>query len=153
MKFWFEEQAFNNEPMPENVTAYEACIYTFLRNLYWTYRKGVISKDQAQQEKELTIRKYDKEWEKRDFEIKCWENSARRTLAAAHAMVQYHLNRTIENADKLYEKLEWLLDELPEPVKKHEHGANCPSCGKFFNQDHADRKPKFCEDCGCMLRW
>lgn len=153
MKFWFEEQAFNNEPMPENVTAYEACIYTFLRNLYWTYRKGIISKEQAQQEKELTIHKYDKEWEKRDFEIKCWENSARRTLAADHAMTMYRQNRTLENADNLVNKLEWLDDEIAVAVKTHEHGTNCPVCNKFFNQDHAYRKPTFCEDCGCKLGW
>lgn len=34
-----------------------------------------------------------------------------------------------------------------------EHGANCPCCRKFFNREHADRRPRFCEDCGAMLVW
>ena len=34
-----------------------------------------------------------------------------------------------------------------------EHGANCPVCGSFFNHEHAFRKPKYCEDCGCRLDW
>lgn len=153
MKYWFEEAAFNNEPMPENMTAYESCIYTFLRNLYWSYKKGIVSKDQAQKEKETTIKKYDKEWEKRDFEIKCWESSAKRTLSACHAMMMYRNNRTLEAADNLVNMLEWLNDECGQDVVPHEYGAKCPNCGRFFNQDHAFRKPVFCEDCGCMLRW
>lgn len=153
MKFEYEEQAMRNEPMPDGLSAHDALVYTFLRNLYWSLHKGVITREQGQIEKNKTLGRYEKMNAARELERRCWENSARRTFAAAHAMVQYHLNRTIENADKLYEKLEWLVEELPEPVKPHEHGANCPSCGKFFNRDHADRKPKFCEECGCMLRW
>lgn len=153
MTYWFEQAAYNNEPMPDNITAYEACIYTFLRNLYWSYKQKLITKEQAQHEKTITINKYDREWEKRDFEIKCWENSARRTLAACHAMTMYRQNRTLENADVLVNRLEWLEDECAIQVKPHEHGANCPICGKFFNQDHAARKPTYCESCGCRLGW
>ena len=95
----------------------------------------------------------DKEWEKRDFEIKCWESSAKRTLSACHAMMMYRNNRTLEAADNLVAMLEWLNDECGQDVVPHEYGAKCPNCGRFFNQDHAFRKPVFCEDCGCMLRW
>lgn len=153
MTYWFEQAAYNNEPMPDNITAYEACIYTFLRNLYWSYKQKLITKEQAQHEKTITINKYDREWEKRDFEIKCWENSARRTMSACHAMTMYRQNRTLENADVLVNRLEWLEDECAIQVKPHEHGANCPICGKFFNQDHAARKPTYCESCGCRLGW
>lgn len=153
MTYWFEQAAYNNEPMPDNITAYEACIYTFLRNLYWSYKQKLITKEQAQHEKTITINKYDREWEKRDFEIKCWENSARRTLAACHAMTMYRQNRTLEHADILVNRLEWLEDECAIQVKPHKHGANCPACGKFFDQDHANRKPTYCESCGCRLGW
>ena len=44
-------------------------------------------------------------------------------------------------------------DECSIPVKKSEHGANCPVCGSFFNQEHAGRKPQYCETCGCRLEW
>ena len=153
MTYWFEQAAYNYEPMPDNITAYEACIYTFLRNLYWSYKQKLITKEQAQHEKTITINKYDREWEKRDFEIKCWENSARRTMSACHAMTMYRQNRTLEHADILVNRLEWLEDECAIQVKPHKHGANCPICGKFFNQDHAARKPTYCESCGCRLGW
>lgn len=47
------------------------------------------------------------------------------------------------------------LDKLWEQYSRivKEHGAICPCCGKFFNQEHATRKPRFCEDCGAMLVW
>lgn len=153
MKYSFEQKAMNNEPMPDNLTAHEACVYTFLRNLYWSLAKGMISKEQAQREKDITLRRLDAQTQAREFERRCWENSAKRTLAVDHAMMMYHADRTLENADRLHERLEWLADETALEVKLHEHGANCPICNKFFNQDHANRKPVFCEDCGCRLGW
>ena len=67
------------------------------------------------------------------------------------------IGRGIKKGDKvaiiMYNCLEWLHDECSIPVKKSEHGANCPICGSFFNQEHADRKPAYCETCGCRLDW
>lgn len=153
MKFEYEEQAMRNDPMPDGLNAHDALVYTFLRNLYWSLHKGVITREQGQTEKDKTLGRYEKMNAARELERRCWENSAKRTLSVDRAMMMYHKNRTLENADKLYERLEWLTDETTVPVKLHEHGANCPVCNKFFNQDHAYRKPIFCEDCGCRLGW
>lgn len=153
MKFDYEQQAMRNEPMPDGLTAHDALVYTFLRNLYWSLHKGVITRDQGQREKDKTLKQFEQMTAAREFERRCWENSAKRTVAADHAMMMYRKNRTLENADVLVSRLEWLDDEVIMPAKKHEHGANCPVCNKFFNQDHADRKPTFCEDCGCKLGW
>lgn len=153
MKFRYEEQAMRNEPMPDDLTALESLIYTFLRNLYWSLHKGVITRDQGQKEKDKAMRKFEQMNASRDLERRCWELSARRTLAADHAMMQYRKNRTLENADNLVKKLEWLDDEVAVDAVLIEHGARCPVCGRFFNQDHAARKPEFCEDCGCKLGW
>lgn len=153
MTYWFEKQAQQNEPMPDNLTEQEALIYSFLRNLYWSLQRGLITSEQAQHEKDVTLKKMEKGREAREFERRLWENSAKRTMAAERAMTMYHKNRTLENADVLYDRLEWLHDECSIPVKKSEHGANCPICGAFFNQDHAFRKPQYCEDCGCHLKW
>ena len=57
MKYPFEEQAMHNEPMPEGLTALEQQIYIVLRNIYWSLHKGIITKDQAQKEKNMTIKK------------------------------------------------------------------------------------------------
>lgn len=153
MKYDYEGQAMRNEPMPDGLTAFDSLIYTFLRNLYWSLSKGVITRDQAQKEKNITLRKFESMTAARELERRCWENSAKRTLAADHAMTMYRKNRTLENADNLVKKLEWLDDEIEVAVNRHDHGANCPVCNKFFNEDHSNRKPTFCEDCGCKLGW
>ena len=153
LTYWFEKDAKNNAPMPDGLTEHEAQIYSFLRNLYWSLQKGIITTDQAQKEKNQALKKMEKGREAREFERRLWENSAKRTMAAERAMTMYRKNRTLENAGIMYDRLEWLHDECSIPVKKSEHGANCPICGAFFNQEHAARKPQYCEDCGCRLGW
>ena len=153
MTYWFERDAKNNAPMPDGMTEHEALIYSFLRNLYWSLQKGIITTEQAQKEKNQTLKKIEKGREAREFERRLWENSAKRTMAAERAMTMYRKNRTLESADELVFRLEWLHDECSVPVKKSEHGANCPICGSFFNHEHAFRKPQYCEDCGCRLGW
>ena len=151
MKFKYEEQAFRNEPMPDNLTALEATTYTFLRNLYWSMNKGIISKVQSQAEKNKTMRTLEQMDEKKEFEIRCWENSARRTLSACHAMMMYRDNRTLENADHLVKMLEWLDDECAVAVKQENGQAVCPICKQAIIG--ANSKPNFCGHCGCMLGW
>lgn len=29
----------------------------------------------------------------------------------------------------------------------------CPACNKFFSDEHADRRPNFCEECGQAFQW
>ena len=153
LTYWFEKDAKNNAPMPDGVTAEEAQMYSFRRNLYWSLDHKIISTEQAQREKDVTLKKMEKGREAREFERRLWENSAKRTMAAERAMTMYRNDRTLENADIMYDRLEWLHDECSIPVKKSEHGANCPICGSLFNQEHADRKPAYCETCGCRLDW
>lgn len=153
MRFRYEEQAMRNEPMPADLTAHEALVYTFLRNLYWSLQKGIITREQGQAEKNRTLRYFDQMNAAREFERKCWESSAKRTLAVDHAMTMYRKDRTLERADNMVNALEWLSDEIVSAVKVNDHGANCPVCNRFFNQDHANRRPAFCEDCGCKLGW
>ena len=153
LTYWFEKDAKNNAPMPDGMTEHEALIYSFLRNLYWSLQRGLITSEQAQHEKDVTLKKMEKGREAREFERRLWENSAKRTMASERAVTMYGKNRTLENADIMHDRLEWLHDECSIPVKKSEHGANCPVCGSFFNQDHAFMKPRYCETCGCRLDW
>ena len=99
MTYWFERDAKNNATMPDGLTEHEAQIYSFLRNLYWSLQKGIITTEQAQNEKNQTLKKMEKGREAREFERRLWENSAKRTMAAERAMTMYHKNRTLENAD------------------------------------------------------
>ena len=106
MVYPFEKQAQQNEPLPDSLTAHEVLIYSFLRNLYWSLQKGIITADQAQKEKNVALKKMEKMREAREFERRLWENSARRTMAVDRALMMYHESRTLENADVLYDRLE-----------------------------------------------
>lgn len=148
-----EVMAYNNHPAPAYLNWKTHAEYIVVRYLYAANRLNFISKEDASAERKLVKRKLDEIDKAKEFEIKCWESSAKRTLSACHAMMMYRNNRTLEAADNLVNMLEWLNDECSQDVIPHEYGAKCPNCGRFFNQDHAFRKPVFCEDCGCMLRW
>lgn len=149
MKYPFEQQAMQNKPMPDGLTTYEKQIYIVLRNLYYAIAKGMITQQQAQKEKNSILKELDDLNATREFERKCWELSAKRTMAADHAMMMYRQNRTIENADILVDRLEWLHDECELSVS----GNKCPICGESFSQEHALQKPAYCEKCGCRLKW
>ena len=60
LTYWFEKDAKNNAPMPDGLTEHEAQIYSFLRNLYWSLQRGVITTEQAQKEKNQTLKKMEK---------------------------------------------------------------------------------------------
>ena len=83
------------------------------------------------------------ERDKKDFEIPI----------VAHRKNRFPWLVTTKAEDwfKIYREFEAGRDEH-KPILA-EHGANCPICGSFFNQEHADRKPTYCETCGCRLGW
>ena len=72
LTYWFEKDAKNNAPMPDGITEHEALIYSFLRNLYWSLQKGIITTEQAQREKDVTLKKMEKGREAREFERRLW---------------------------------------------------------------------------------
>ena len=109
LTYWFEKQAQQNEPMPDNLTEQETLIYSFLRNLYWSLDHKIISTEQAQREKNIMEKLIDKGKKEREFERKCWENSARRTMASERAVTMYGKNRTLENADRLCEAIDGVI--------------------------------------------
>ena len=83
------------------------------------------------------------ERDKKDFEIPI----------VAHRKNRFPWIVTMKAEDwfKIYREFEAGRDEH-KPILT-EHGANCPICGSFLNHEHAFRKPKYCEDCGCRLDW
>ena len=148
-----ERAAMNLEVMPPYLQAHDQVKFLGLRYLYGSYRNKIIPRGQASAEKKKFLAACDKVQKSWAFEKKCWEHSAKRTMAAERAMSMYRKERTLENADILVERLEWLSDECARKVILTEQGADCPNCGKSFGRDHADRRPAYCEDCGCRLNW
>src|SRR5574344_2433297 len=103
MKYPFEEQAMQNKPMPDGLTTYEKQIYIVLRNLYYAIAKEMITQQQAQKEKNAILKELDDLNTTREFERKCWENSAKRTMAADRALMMCHQSRPLETADIRYD--------------------------------------------------
>ena len=153
MIYQYEKDAVNGEPVPKNLPLNDKLKFIALRGLYASYQAGKLQKAEAQLEKKRIIREIDEPFSAREAERRRWEENQERTFAADRALQMYQSNRSQENADELAAQLNWMHGECAKPALLVEHGAKCPVCGKFFEQAHSDRKPVYCEDCGCRLKW
>ena len=141
MFFDYEEQAKNHEPVPEELSMFDECGYRILSDIYVLYQRGSITKEQA----------IDK---KRKLKARALKEREKILRLSEQARIKARKEPTQENCLALVDTIDGILkNELQQNVILSEHGANCPCCGKFFNQEHATRKPRFCEDCGAMLVW
>lgn len=98
----YERLAMAGEEMPNGMDYPDQILFLQLRLLYDSYKKGIITRDQATQEKVDLLREYQahkivdrmgKEWVK---QIKETET----------ARAEYRKNKTIQNADKLLDCVE-----------------------------------------------
>nr|DAJ48874.1 MAG TPA: hypothetical protein [Caudoviricetes sp.] len=98
-EFPFERAAMNNEDMPYGLDIADACFYTALRIIYKAYHNGVIDRKTGVELKNQLSRAYISD----KSEVELLERSAlslnERIKRASEA---YKANRTIENADELY---------------------------------------------------
>lgn len=145
----FERAAMHGKPMPANLLAAEQVKYIGLLCLYWGVRQGVFSRQQGSEYKRRLLKALDGFDANREKERRLWEDSTERTLQVDRACQKYLKSRTMENADALAGALEWLHEECAELVKD----SKCPNCGHYFDTERMHRKPNFCEECGCALKW
>ena len=142
-----EMAAFNGEILPYGLSASNAVLYEAIRYISFQYRAKFISKEQAAEEKRRAYIAAEEQEKAHNFEIRCWENSAKRTLAACHAMVRFRKDRTLESADNLVNMLEWLEEEAVEQPEEREGELHCKICG--FVVSGSDN---FCRECGQKLK-
>lgn len=95
----------NGDKMPEGLSYPEKLLYLCLRQLYDQYRKGIIDRDTAVQEKKRLMDEH-RVNEFNDQMGKRWVELIRLTDTARCA---YRKNRTLENADKLVDALDGRL--------------------------------------------
>ena len=55
-----ERAASAGKPIPDGLTAPEKALYIAMRGLYWQYREGIVTLEQARREKNLLIKDYEK---------------------------------------------------------------------------------------------
>ena len=109
MVFPFEREAANGEPMPDGLSLPDQLAYQFLINLYDRLRRGVITRDQAAEEKgKMTYQHSVSNNILNSYQImgRYWSDMRKALEAAQNA---YRKNRTLENADRLSAALDGRL--------------------------------------------
>ena len=154
MDFVWEKEAANQEPMPDDLPLAEQRAFQVVATLYARFYEKAISKEQAAQDKQKAKAELKQEIDIDNFRDNTAYEREKILRLSEQARIKARKETTQENCLVLVDTVDGILkNELQQNVILSEHGANCPCCGKFFNQEHADRKPRFCEDCGAMLVW
>lgn len=99
MEFPFEKMAMNEEPMPRGLDAADACLYMGLRYLYAMYKRKLIDRGRAKDEKKRLVFNWTEDKKKLEFLDR--ESKVLRDRIDL-ASDEYSKNPTIENADLLY---------------------------------------------------
>ena len=154
MFFEYEEQAKNHEPVPDGLSMFDECGYRILSEIYTLYQHGTITREQAIDRKRKLKARALKEIQEENFRDNTAYEREKILRLSEQARARARKEPTAENCVALIDTIDGILkNELRQNVILSEHGANCPCCGKFFNQDHSHAKPRFCESCGAMLVW
>lgn len=154
MFFEYEEQAKRHEPVQDGLSMFDECGYRILSDIYALYQKGTITREQAIDRKRKLKARALKEIQMDNFRDNTAYEREKILRLSEQARTKARKDPTPKNCIELVETIDGILkNEFQQNVILSEHGANCPCCGKFFNQDHAQAKPRFCESCGAMLVW
>ena len=102
MEFPFERDAMKGEPLPKKLDIADSCLYMSLKYLYAMYRKGLIDRKRATEEKQRLV--YNWTTEKSKIEVLNRENEALRKKIGDLSDA-YRDNPRIETADALYAAL------------------------------------------------
>lgn len=102
MEFPFERDAMKGEPLPKKLDIADSCLYMSLKYLYAMYRKGLIDRKMATEEKNRLV--YNWTTDKSKIEVLNRENEALREKIG-DASDAYRNNPNIETADALYAAL------------------------------------------------
>ena len=96
-EFVYERLAMRGEEMPSGLDSPDQTMYLKMRLLYDSYKKGVITREQATKEKAMLMRQHELDCSLYQLDMR-WLKSLSKTEIAR---MEYRKNRTLENADKL----------------------------------------------------
>lgn len=154
MDFTWERAAAMGEAMPTCLPTPEQNAFQAIAYLYARFRANSISREQAATEKARIKASLVDEINMENFKDNLAYQRQLILRDSEMAKIACRKDPTPENAIALCDSIDAIQkDDRFRNVKYTDHGANCPVCNKFFNDDHANRKPVFCEDCGCKLGW
>lgn len=99
MEFPFERDAMKGEPLPRDLDIADSCIYVGLKYLYAMYKKGLINRKDATEEKRRLV--YNWTTDKSKIEFLNRDSDALKNKIGT-ASDEYKKNPCIETADRLY---------------------------------------------------
>lgn len=99
MEFSFERYAMKGEPLPPKLDIADSCLYVGLKYLYAMYKKGLINRKDATEEKRRLV--YNWTTDKSKIEALNRDNESLREKISL-ASNEYVENPSIETADALY---------------------------------------------------
>jgi len=99
----FERAAMKNEPMPNGLDIIDAAMYQSLATLYARFHAGAITREKAAAEKGKMLHSYEKQRTQRDYELSLYKHRAELFRQINNAADDYAKNRTLANADRMYE--------------------------------------------------
>lgn len=105
MNFPYESAAWDGLEIPDGLDAVDQWMFLSLRLLYQSYKKGVISKEMGNIEKGKLAHERTKMENKFKIRERIVQSSVEMTVKAESAANAYAKERTLENADRLYEAL------------------------------------------------
>lgn len=154
MDFIWEKEAANQEPMPDGLLLAEQKAFQVISALYARFYAKMITKEQAAMDKQKIKAALKEEISADNFRDNTAYEREKILRLSEQARIKARKEPTTENCLALVNTIDGILkNELQQNVILSEHGVNCPCCRRFFNREHADRRPRFCEDCGAMLVW
>ena len=140
--------------MPDGLCLSEQRAFQAMVLLYQRFNSKAITPEQASTEKRQISKQMTDEIQADNFRDNTAYEREKILRLSEQARARARKEPTEENCLALVDTIDGILkNELRQNVILSEHGANCPCCGKFFNQDHSHAKPRFCENCGAMLVW
>ena len=102
MEFDFERQAMRGDPLPQTLDIVDSCCYIALKNLYAMYKKGLMSRRDATDEKKRIVYNWTTDKSKIEFLNRSSDALRKKIGEASDA---YKENPRQETADALYAAL------------------------------------------------
>lgn len=102
MQVEFEKDAMRGESLPKWLDVADSCLYIALKNLYAMYRRGLISRKDASEEKKRLLQNWKTDKSKIEF-LNRESDELRNKIG--EAAEKYKNAPCIENADNLYAAL------------------------------------------------
>ena len=115
MQVEFEKDAMHGEPLPKGLDIADSCLYIALKNLYAMYRKNLISRKDATEEKKRLLQNWETDKSKIEF-LNRESDELRNKIGTASE--DYKNNPCIEFAVKLYVALYYLTNNWRTKIKE-----------------------------------